>query len=128
MTKERVLVVDDDDDIRTVSEMALRHVGNFEVLAASSGAQAVGIAATDAPDLILLDMMMPGMDGVDTFKALKAQEASAAIPVIFMTAKVQTHEVESYLALGAIGVISKPFDPMTLADQIRAMVADRSEA
>jgi len=125
MTIQRVLIVDDDDDIRTVSEMALQYVGKFDVLTASSGSEAVSKAAGDVlPDLILLDMMMPGMDGVETFKALKAQDTSAAIPVIFMTAKVQTHEVEGYLALGAIGVISKPFDPMTLAHEIRDMVAE----
>ena len=123
MSIQRVLIVDDDDDIRTVSEMALQFVGKFDVLTASSGSQAVDLAGSSSPDLILLDMMMPGMDGVDTFKALKAQDTSATIPVIFMTAKVQTHEVEGYMELGAIGVISKPFDPMKLADQIRDMVA-----
>lgn len=123
MPIKRVLIVDDDDDIRTVSEMALKFVGKLEVVAASNGAEAVRLASEQEPDLILLDMMMPGMDGVETFKVLRAQPSTAAIPIIFMTAKVQTHEVAEYLKLGAAGVITKPFDPMTLADQVREMAA-----
>jgi len=73
------------------------------------------------PDLILLDVMMPGMDGPTTLKSLRGHDEFAAIPVLFMTAKVQSDEVEEYLALGAVGVIHKPFDPMALSDEIRAL-------
>ncbi len=90
---------------------------------ASSGAEArSGIAAAFQPDVILLDMMMPGMDGVTALAKLRAQPETAHIPVIFVTAKVQRQEVAEYLALGAAGVVSKPFDPMALPAEVRRLV------
>lgn len=110
----RILVVEDDPDIQMVAGMGLRAVGGFTVELASSGAEAIQIAPEFKPDLILLDVMMPEMDGISTFKALQDLPAVAAVPVVFLTAKVQTHEVSQYRQLGAVDVIAKPFDPMTL--------------
>ena len=118
---ERILYVEDEDDIRTVAGMALRAVGGFEVLACSSGAEALEQAPHAGADLLLLDGMMPGMDGPSTLAALRRVPATAAIPVVFMTAKVQAVEVAHYRSLGALGVIAKPFDPMTLPDELREL-------
>lgn len=122
MKVEKVMLVDDDADIRTIGEMCLNKVGGWQVVLAASGADALEQAPREQPDVILLDVMMPGMDGPTTFGHLRALPATASTPIIFMTAKVQKPEVERYLALGAAGVISKPFDPMTLHAEIRRML------
>ncbi|MGE4221624.1 MAG: response regulator [Alphaproteobacteria bacterium] len=118
---DKILMVEDDLDIQTVAEMALAAVGGHTVHLCSSGQQALDDAPGFAPDLILLDVMMPGMDGPTTYHALRERPDTVATPVIFMTAKVQPAELASYKALGAIGVIQKPFDPMTLADEVAAL-------
>lgn len=118
---DRILLVEDDLDIQTIGRLALEIVGGFTVTICSSGQECLTIAPEFKPDLILLDVMMPGMDGLTTLKALKELSQLCHIPIIFMTAKVQTHEVVNYKALGAIGVISKPFDPMILATDIQAL-------
>jgi CheY-like chemotaxis protein len=120
---EKVLMVDDEPHVRRVAELSLARVGKWSVFLAASGAEALAAAEREHPDLILLDVMMPGMDGPTTLSALQAHAAVATIPVIFMTAKVQEREVERYLGLGAAGVISKPFDPMLLPAQIRRIIA-----
>lgn len=117
----RILYVEDEPDIRAVAELALQAVGGFEVKLCESGEQALVEAEAFQPDLILLDVMMPRLDGPETLKALQAKPALAGIPVAFMTAKVQPSEVESFKALGAIDVIAKPFDPMTLSDKVRTI-------
>jgi CheY-like chemotaxis protein len=122
MAIRKVLLVDDEDDIRTIGRLSLSRVGGWETVLAASGAEAVTRAAAEKPDLILLDVMMPGMDGPTTFGQLRAHPDTAATPVIFMTAKVQKQEVARYLELGAVGVIAKPFDPMTLPGEIRRLV------
>ncbi len=114
----RILYVEDEPDIRMVAQMALEAVGGFTVIACASGSEALAAAPTAAADLLLLDVMMPGMDGPSTLKALRDLVATANTPVIFMTAKVQATEVAQYMALGAIDVIHKPFDPMELSAQI----------
>lgn len=114
----KVLLVDDEPHIRRIGELSLKGVGKWTVVLASSGAEALTIAERETPDLILLDVMMPGMDGPATLQQLRATESTARIPVIFMTAKVQKHEVDKYLAAGAVGVIPKPFDPMALPSLI----------
>ena len=115
----RVLHVEDEPDIQEVAKMALEAVGGLTVEQAGSGKEALAKAAAFAPDVILLDVMMPGMDGPSTLAELRRSPATASIPVIFMTAKVQNQEVERYKQLGALDVIAKPFDPMTLSDSIR---------
>lgn len=118
---KRILCVDDEDDILQVAKLALEAVGGFETKQCSSGAQALAEAGSFHPDVILLDVMMPQMDGPATLKALKENPAIAGIPVVFMTAKVQPSEVEHYLKLGAAGVIAKPFDPMALPGQVKKL-------
>jgi CheY-like chemotaxis protein len=114
----RVLVVDDDDAIREVAQMALEIVGGWEVRAASSGVEAVQRATEEAPDAVLLDVMMPGMDGPTTFTRLRECPQTATIPVIFLTAKVQAGDRRAWTELDIAGVIAKPFDPMTLASEV----------
>ena len=122
----RILYVEDEPDIRFVAEMALQAVGGFTVITCASGEEALSAAPAAGADLLLLDVMMPGMDGPGTLKALRALAATADTPVIFMTAKVQATEVAMYKALGALEVIAKPFDPMTLAAQIQKIWATQA--
>ena len=117
----RILCVDDEEDILQVAKLALETVGRFETRQCSNGADALIEARKFHPDVILLDVMMPQMDGLATLKALKQDPAIAGIPVIFMTAKVQPSEVKQYLELGAIGVVAKPFDPMELSQQVKKL-------
>jgi two-component system OmpR family response regulator len=116
---DRILYVEDEPDIRAVAQMALEAVGGFTVIVCASGSEALAAAPAADADLILLDVMMPDMDGPGTLKALRQLPATASTPVIFMTAKVQASEVAHYRALGALDVIPKPFDPMELPTQIR---------
>jgi CheY-like chemotaxis protein len=117
-TLQRVLYVEDEPDIQAVAKLALEMVGGFTVKICSSGEEALREVAAFAPDMILLDVMMPGMDGPTTLKALRQLPAASALPVAFMTAKVQPAEVAHYKSLGALDVIAKPFDPMALAGQV----------
>jgi two-component system, OmpR family, response regulator len=120
-TLTRILMVEDDADIQVVAQLALEVLGGFTVCMCSSGRAALEAAAAFHPDLILLDVMMPDMDGPSTLAALRALPYTAATPVIFMTAKVQPQELTVYKALGVPDVIAKPFDPMTLAATITAI-------
>lgn len=113
----KILVVDDDANIRVIARMALED-DDVTVVEADSGKMALEMAAQEQPDLILLDMMMPDMDGKTTCRQLKQLPGVKSIPVIFLTAKVQAHEIDTYKTLGAAGVITKPFDPMTLGESI----------
>ena len=116
----RILFVEDDPDIQVVATMALESLGGFSVVACGSGAEALSRFAEVSPDLVLLDVMMPGMDGPATFAELR-QLPSGGVPVVFMTARVQAHEVARYREMGAADVIAKPFDPMTLAETVQAI-------
>jgi two-component system OmpR family response regulator len=116
---KKIMHVEDDPSIQMVARVALEAVGHFEVCTCSGGMQAIEQFPNFLPQLILLDVMMPGMDGPSTLKQLQQQFDLSQIPVVFMTAKVQPNEIESYKALGASDVVVKPFDPMTLSDQIR---------
>jgi CheY-like chemotaxis protein len=120
-------MVEDDPDIQAVARLALEALGGFTVEMCGSGAMAVQLAPRFAPDLILLDVMMPGMDGPSTLRALREDPPTAGIPVIFMTAKAQASEIAQYIALGALSVISKPFDPMTLSATICEIWAQHHE-
>ncbi len=117
-----VLLVDDDADIRTIGKLAIEGVGKWRALIASSGPEGVEIATRERPDVILLDVMMPLVDGPNVLEALRRRPETAATPVIFMTAKAQKYEIERYRELGATGVITKPFDPMKLPGEIRRIV------
>jgi two-component system OmpR family response regulator len=120
MAKElkRILYVEDEASIRTIAITVLEAVGGFSVVACASGKQALEAAPAANADLILLDVMMPEMDGPATLAGLRRIAQTAQTPVIFMTAKVQASEIAHYKSLGAIDVIAKPFDPMTLSAQI----------
>jgi two-component system OmpR family response regulator len=120
MTLQRILYAEDEPDIQAVARLALEMVGKFDVLICGHGEEALAKVQDFQPDLILLDVMMPGMDGPTTLARLRADPRTAAIPVIFLTAKAQGAEVDQYKALGALDVIAKPFNPMTLPDQVRA--------
>ena len=115
----RILFVEDDPDIQKVAKLALEAIGGFSVLTCDSGARALAAVTGFVPDLILLDVMMPGMDGPATLKALRQVPGAETIPAVFMTARVQPTEIAGYRALGAVDVIAKPFDPMRLADTVR---------
>ena len=121
---KRVLFVEDDPDIQTVARIALESVGGFTVLGCASGAEALERVEAFAPDLILLDVLMPGMDGLETLRRLRLLPrigGIAEVPVVFMTAKVQAQEVSQYREAGAVDVIAKPFDPMALPSTVRAI-------
>jgi two-component system, OmpR family, response regulator len=120
----KVLYVDDEPDIREVGAMALELDTSMEVSTASSGPEALAmLEGGRRPDVILLDVMMPGMDGPAALAELKKRPELAQIPVIFITARAQAHELARFVSLGAIGVITKPFDPMTLSIELRAVLA-----
>ncbi|MDO3384720.1 response regulator [Gilvimarinus sp. SDUM040013] len=115
---QTILYVEDEPDIRAIAELALETVGGYTLVSCSSGREALAAAKSEVPDLILLDVMMPEMDGPETLRQLRELKSMAGVPAVFMTAKVQPSEVAEYLALGAVDVIAKPFDPLTLAEQI----------
>jgi CheY-like chemotaxis protein len=127
MAALRVLYVDDEPDIREVATLSLEIDPDITVTSFDGGAPA--LAALDQglrPDVILLDVMMPGMDGPATLGRIRERTDLAATPVVFITARAQAHEQERFRSLGAVGVITKPFDPMTLAGELRALLRERS--
>ena len=123
-TPPRILIVDDTPANVEILEMRLAAHG-YEMLTARDGEEALAIIGDKQPDLILLDIMMPGMDGITAFKKLK--ETVPDIPVIFMTAKAQSHELASYMELGITGVISKPFDPLKLPESVKDILNEKNE-
>jgi len=118
---KRILMIEDEPDIQAIAQLALEALGGFQVRICSTGREGLQAAEAFGPDLILLDVMMPGMDGPSTLRALRVLPQTAATPVIFMTAKVQPPEVAEYRAMGVLDVIAKPFDPMTLSETILAI-------
>ena len=118
MALERVMHVEDDESIRVVVEIALVDIAGLELLSCDSGQSALAQVDAYAPQLILLDVMMPQMDGLQTLAALRQKPALADTPVVFMTAKIQQAEKQRYLDAGAISVIEKPFEPMELGDTL----------
>ena len=115
----RILYVEDEEMLRTVTNLALTRIGHFTVELCDSGTKAVEMAKQFKPDLVMLDVMMPEMDGPATLRALQDDPETTDLPVVFITAKVQPREVEAFKALGVIDVIAKPFEPMGLAQQVR---------
>ncbi len=124
MNPSRVMLVEDEPSIRRMCQVALERVGKWQVFAVSSGQEALERAPVDRPDVILLDVMMPGMDGLTTLERLRSDDETKHIPVILLTARAQAHEVTEYRKLGADGVIRKPFDPMKLPDEVRRILAE----
>jgi CheY-like chemotaxis protein len=119
---KHILLVDDDEMIREVAQLALGLVGGWQVTTASSGEEGLAVAGTISPDAILLDVMMPGLDGPSTFGRLQHDPVTRAIPVVLLTAKVQPAERRRWLELGVAGVLAKPFDPMTLSSQLAELL------
>ncbi|QSP96431.1 response regulator [Marinobacter salinisoli] len=120
-TLQRIMLVEDEEDIRAVAELALEAVGGFTLKSCASGQAALDNLDAFAPQLLLLDVMMPGMDGPSTLRAIRQNPQFAGIPAIFITAKVQPEEIQGYLAQGAAAVIPKPFDPMQLPGKVEAI-------
>lgn len=118
MALQRIMHVEDDESIRAVAEIALKDVAGFDLLSCESGQQALQALDSFRPELILLDVMMPEMDGLQTLAAIRARPEHRSLPVVFMTAKIQQVEKDHYLAAGALAVIDKPFDPMALGDML----------
>jgi len=123
----RILHVDDEPDIREVAKLAFEQVGGFTVESCESGVQAIEKAPLFNADMILLDVMMPGMSGPETLKALRDLPETAGTPIVFMTAKVQASEIRALRELGATGVIEKPFDPMTVSECIKQIWEEHAE-
>ena len=123
MRMPTVLVVDDDDAIREVIQIALEVVAGWQVITADGGTKALVLAREHHPDAVLLDVMMPDMDGPTTLQNIRRRDGLASTPTIFITARAQPHEKQAFLDIGAVGVITKPFDPMTLASDVRAILA-----
>ncbi len=121
--QRRILIIDDEDDIRQVAALSLETIAGWEVAVASSGAQGLARAVDYQPDAILLDVMMPGMDGPSTFRELRKNPATAKIPVLLLTAKVQSTDQRRFADLGVEAILFKPFDPLTLATQISSVLS-----
>ena len=117
----RILLIEDDPDIQRMVQLSLKFQGGHEVSVASGGQEGIAKAEQERPDLILLDVMMPEMDGYETCRRLKANPATASIPIVFLSAGAAVRDREGPFA-GAIGYLVKPFDPMTLSDQLEAML------
>lgn len=118
----KILIVDDEDDIRAVAQMSLEVVAGWTVVTAGSGSEALGIAAAEQPDAILLDVMMPDLDGPATLERLQADPATRLIPVVFLTAKVQAADQRRFATMSVAGVLAKPFDPMELPGQVAGVL------
>jgi two-component system OmpR family response regulator len=119
MAQCKILYVDDEPDIRELVEISLGLDDRHEIRTCSSGAEALSVVPEWQPDLILMDVMMPGMDGPSTLAKLRESGVAEGIPVVFMTARTQKYEIEHFMEIGAAGVIAKPFDPVTLAENAR---------
>ncbi|MDI3213948.1 response regulator [Arthrobacter sp. AL12] len=122
----RILLVDDDEGIREVARTVLEMVGGYDVETAASGLEGLEKARTSPPDAIVLDVMMPGLDGPATFVLLQEQPATRGVPVIFLTAKTQAADRSRFASIGVAGMLSKPFDPMALCDQIAGILGWQS--
>jgi two-component system OmpR family response regulator len=123
VTIHKVMLVDDEPDIRKLGQLSLSAIGKWQVLLCSDGAVAAALAAREMPDVILLDVMMPHTDGPATLALLRANAATRHIPIIFLTATSEPAELRKLLALGACGLINKPFAPMGLPKQVAELVA-----
>jgi CheY-like chemotaxis protein len=128
MQIRKVLLVEDEADIRKVAQISLQFRGGWNVVVAGDGLEGLALAAAERPDVILMDCMMPRMDGYETCRQLKLNAELRDIPVIFLTAKSQESEIRKGLQLGAVGYLVKPFNPMSLADEIVRILEDGAAA
>ena len=122
MPPRHVVVIDDEDHIREVAQVALEAVAGWQVSTAASGREGIEVARAAEPDAIVLDVMMPDLDGPATLARLRADVATRNVPVVFLTAKTQAFDRARLSALGAAGIVAKPFDPMRLADEIATLL------
>jgi DNA-binding response OmpR family regulator len=127
MTK-RVLVIDDEDGVREVIQFSLEAIAGWDVITASSGHEGLLKAGNEQPDAILLDVMMPNLDGVATFQQLQRQPSTQCVPVILLTAKAQAREEKQFLQLGIAGIVIKPFKPQDLVQQVRTILGWEPDA
>jgi CheY-like chemotaxis protein len=124
----RILIIDDEDDIREVAALSLEATAGWQIFTANSGATGIEIAATEQPDAILMDVMMPSVDGPTTFRIMQKNPIVAHIPVLLLTAKVQGVDQRRFAGLGVNGILFKPFDPLTLAQQISDILGWNDDA
>lgn len=122
MSTKKILIIDDDEDILEVAQLTFETVSNWQVFTATSGSEGIIKAQLELPDAILLDVMMPGMDGIATFDRLQSIPATQKIPVILLTAKVQSIDKQRFATLEVAGIIAKPFDPMQLTNQVEEIL------
>lgn len=122
MSAHRVLIVDDEDDIREVARMSLELIRGWDVLTAGCGREGIDVASAERPDAILLDVMMPDLDGPSTVRQLRAEPSTREVPVILLTAKVQASDRRQFADLPISGVIAKPFDPLVLGDRVAELL------
>jgi CheY-like chemotaxis protein len=122
LNARKIIIVDDENDILTVAQASLEMLGGWEVLAAHSGREGIDLAAAEQPDAILLDVMMPDMDGPTTYQMLQGKPETQNIPVVLLTAKAQAADHERLAKLGVNGILSKPFDPLTLSSQLSSVL------
>lgn len=120
-TLNKIMYVEDEPDIRDIAKLVLQNVGGFDVCVVPGGQEALEIIDEYAPDLILLDAMMPGMDGPATFAEIRKLDSFKNTPIAFLTAKLMENDISAFLELGAVGVIAKPFDPMSLSEQVKEL-------
>lgn len=118
----RILLIEDDPDIQKMVQLSLKYQGGHQVTVASGGREGLEKASADPPDLILLDVMMPEMDGYETCRHLKSREGTRHIPIVFLSARAQQAEIQKGRDLGAVGYLVKPFDPMALSSQLDAIL------
>ncbi|MBE9078953.1 response regulator [Romeria aff. gracilis LEGE 07310] len=123
MSTKRILIIDDEDDIREATQLCLEITGQWDVLKASNGKEGIAIADSQQPDVILLDMMLPEMDGLTILQKLRENAKTQQIPIIILTAKAQSHEKQYFDQLKVASVITKPYDPLTISDQIFLAIA-----
>jgi CheY-like chemotaxis protein len=118
-----VLVIDDEEEARFILRLSLERIGGMTVIEATGGEEGLGHASLVRPDVILLDVNMPGLDGMETFRALRANDVTSAIPIVFLTGQARKGDVEHLTRLGPAGILRKPFNPLTLAQELRDLLA-----
>ena len=122
MPPKSILIIDDDDDIREATQICLEITGHWKVLKAENGVKGISLAKSEKPDAILLDIMMPGMDGLTILKRLRCSSDTDKIPIIILTAKVQSSDRRQFDQLNVSSIITKPYDPLTISDQIASIL------